>query len=390
MVVVYFGLLYGAISGIVNLEEGLDSADLTPDGSYYRTFMKRERMDFSGTYGPLVQVAITEEVDYTDQVVLNNIDSLMANFQDSEYFVDDDRFLISWLNSYLLFLSQANINASDLDMPTFIALMRKYFFLIQPFQHFEIDVVFNDDYTAITTSRFFMQTGIVNSSLRENAMMLNSRKLVDDFVYGAEVFSIAFPLYDQSLIIYNVTLTNLGIAVACMFAVALVLIPSISTIFWVTMANMSIGGLVIGYMSLWGVRMDPTSMMNLIMCIGFSVDFAAHICYHYVIQKGKDPKVKVSAALGYLGVPILQGAASSILGVLFLAFTNVYMFRTFFKIVFMVMVFGTFHAMFLLPVVISTLDFSFCFSKSSTSKKEVCKNSVLNGVENRSFEHIYT
>lgn len=37
-----------------------------------------------------------------------------------------------------------------------------------------------------------------------------------------------------------------------------------------------------GYMTWWGVRLDGVALINLIMCIGFSVDFSAHICYHYL------------------------------------------------------------------------------------------------------------
>ncbi len=39
---------------------------------------------------------------------------------------------------------------------------------------------------------------------------------------------------------------------------------------------------VVGYMTWWGVRLDGVALINLIMCIGFSVDFSAHICYHYL------------------------------------------------------------------------------------------------------------
>ena len=35
-------------------------------------------------------------------------------------------------------------------------------------------------------------------------------------------------------------------------------------------------------MTWWGVRLDGVALINLIMCIGFSVDFSAHICYHYL------------------------------------------------------------------------------------------------------------
>ena len=66
---------------------------------------------------------------------------------------------------------------------------------------------------------------------------------------------------------------------------------------------------VIGYMTWWGVRLDGVALINLIMCIGFSVDFSAHICYHYLTagENGNTrPKERIQDSLYSLGIPIVQ------------------------------------------------------------------------------------
>ena len=125
--------------------------------------------------------------------------------------------------------------------------------------------------------------------------------------------------------------------------------------------------MVIGYMSLWDVSLDSVSMINLVMCIGFSVDFAAHISYHFVASPSADSNENARDALGALGTPIVQGAVSTVIAVAALSTASTYIFRTFFKLVFLVMLLGFFHAMAVLPVVLSTLNCSRCKKKSEVS-----------------------
>ncbi len=64
-------------------------------------------------------------------------------------------------------------------------------------------------------------------------------------------------------------------------------------------------------MTWWGVRLDGVALINLIMCIGFSVDFSAHICYHYLTEVGKKPDERIRASLYALGLPIIQVSIST-------------------------------------------------------------------------------
>ena len=49
-------------------------------------------------------------------------------------------------------------------------------------------------------------------------------------------------------------------------------------------------------MTIWNIVLDGITLINLIMCIGFSVDFSAHFCYHYIDLKHRaGEKDKVSS-----------------------------------------------------------------------------------------------
>ena len=78
-------------------------------------------------------------------------------------------------------------------------------------------------------------------------------------------------------------------------------------------------------------------------------------------------------ALGNLGTPIIQGALSSVLAISVLSTAVSYLFRVFFKIVSLVMFFGFFHAVFLLPVLLSSLRFKFHYKDESQGPEETIK-----------------
>ena len=138
-----------------------------------------------------------------------------------------------------------------------------------------------------------------------------------------------------------------------MMTVSMVFLPNLMCSLCVAFSIISIELGVLGFMSLWGVSLDSITMIQLIMCIGFSVDFSAHISYAYLAASGCKPEDRVKESLYALGLPIVQGALSTILGVSSLLFASSYMFQTFFKTVLLVITFGAFHALFLLPVLLS-------------------------------------
>jgi len=130
-------------------------------------------------------------------------------------------------------------------------------------------------------------------------------------------------------------------------------------------------------MTWWGVRLDGVALINLIMCIGFSVDFSAHICYHYITEDDKCPNDRIRGSLYALGVPILQGAGSTITGVLGLAFAPSYLFVTFFKMIFLVIMLGALHGLVLLPVLLSLFGTGTCSSKQSKSSSKSTRSSGI-------------
>lgn len=359
VILVYLLYVGVAVYGILNLQEGLKIENLVPDTSYVSRFLKIYNRDFVSEYGPAVQIVYDTPLDYTDAEVVDDYRYLLESFARTKYFYGKNEAVVSWLQDYELYLERTFRDINALDSTQFVDILRNEFLNFPGFDIYRNDIVFDTDnsnnQTVIKASRFFVQSKGSTDALEQREMMLLARDIARHSNYDVISFSVIFPFFDMYVVILPNTLQSLGLAVACMFVVSLIFIPSFTTVILVTLATVSIEVGVIGYMALWDVYLDAVSMINLIMCIGFSVDFAAHISYHYVVSKHSNPVQNAKDALGHLGVPILLAALSTILAVVTLSTSVSYVFRTFFKIVTMIMLFGFFHAMFLLPVVLSTV-----------------------------------
>lgn len=210
----------------------------------------------------------------------------------------------------------------------------------------------------------------------------------------------------QFLVITPLTIQTISAVAIIMMVVSLLFIPNPLCSLWVMFSIVSIEVGVIGYMSLWGVNLDCISMINLILCIGFSVDFSAHISYAYLTADVDSPSKRVQECMYSLGFPIIQSGLSTIAGVIVFIFVPSYVFLTFFKIIFMVILFGSMHALFLLPVMLSLLGPGSCSKQpvnvshtishvstakalnSKQSKKNVFLQSVSPILEESSVESI--
>ncbi len=124
-------------------------------------------------------------------------------------------------------------------------------------------------------------------------------------------------------------------------------------------------------MTLWDVNVDFISMIYLILCIGFSVDFAVHITYGFIASNKTTADEKAIEALYIIGYPIIQSGTSTVLGIAFLCTSISYLFLSFFKTMVLVIFFGIVHGIIFLPVFLSLLS-----CKVGPCPKEECEEEM--------------
>ena len=334
--VIYTCYLAVSVYGCFTLKEGLDIKNLALDDSYIISYYNDQRQHFS-QYSCNVMVAVKQPLLYWDEVERRRLHSCISKFE-SLSFVSSTS---AWFLSFQRYANATNLNVSSRE--AFQTHLRPFLELHPMFKQ-DINTTTDNE---IQASRFFIQT--LHRTAEEN-MMTALRRTAEDCPVVLLVFHPAFIYFDQYTAILDNTVQTILVAVAVMLVVSLVLIPSPLCSLWVAFAICSVIVGVAGFMALWGVNLDSISMINLVMCIGFSVDFSAHISYSFVSSSKSDVNEKATDALAHLGYPILQGALSTILGVMVLSTSGSYIFRTFFKIVFLVIIFGLLHGLLFIPV----------------------------------------
>lgn len=361
VVLCFMAYLAVGIWGCLQVREGLERHKLSRSDSYSVTFYEREDMYFR-KYAYRIQVVVNATLDYSDPKVQHQIESMLQKFESSPY-VSGPALTESWLRAFNKFTDDSRtsflLQSFNKTNPEDFMHILDVFFNYPLLQVFKQDVLFNEDKTAIIGTRYVIQAYNIIDANKEKDMVLELRKIADSQPFDVTVFQQYFIYFDQFILVRDTSIQSICVAVLVMIGISLVFIPSFHCAVFVAFSIISIEVGVIGYMTLWGVNLDSISMINLIMCIGFSVDYSAHISYAYFSADKQTPDDGIRAALHSLGVPIFQGSVSTILGVIALVFAPSYIFLTFFKTVFLVILFGALHGILLLPVLLSLSDTCF-------------------------------
>uniref|UniRef100_A0A8C5Q1N4 Patched domain-containing protein 3 n=1 Tax=Leptobrachium leishanense TaxID=445787 RepID=A0A8C5Q1N4_9ANUR len=341
----YLAYFIVSVFGCVQIQEGIDIRHLANHGSYLTHYFNVDALYFS-EYGPRVMVVISNKMDYWEIKTRQDIEACMQELEGNYYVAKE--FSVSWLRSYERLSAAAGLNITG--KVNFFKHLNKLYTAYPAFKQ-DLDLHGNE----VQASRFFIQTFHLITGRNGKDMLIQLREIAAICSVKLIVYHPIFIYLDQYFIIIQTAIQNIMVATAVMLVISLLFIPNPLCSLWVTFAIISIILGVIGFMGYWKVNLDSISMITLVICIGFSVDSSAHIAYAYVSSKKVTANDRVIDALHVLGCPIVQGASSTVLGILALSVADSYIFKTFFKIMFLVITFGVLHGLIFIPVFLTLL-----------------------------------
>ncbi|KAK2612978.1 niemann-Pick type C-related protein 1 [Conoideocrella luteorostrata] len=406
VIAVFFGIFAAALALLPMIELGLDQRVAIPDGSYLIPYFN-DLYDYMET-GPPVYF-VTRGVDMAhreqQQAVCSRFTSCKRLSLTSTLELERQRPNVSyiasptasWMDDFFLWMNpvyekccvenhktcfadrKPAWNTTLYGMPEneeFIHYLHK--FLSSPADDtcplggmaaYGDAVYINDEHNSIEASHF----RTAHTPLRSQADFINAysaaRRIASEISQrtGEDVFpySVFYIFFDQYLSIVPLTAGLLSALVGIIFIVATVLLGSVLTSAVLTATVIMSVVDIMGAMAVFGVSLNAVSLVNLIICVGISVEFCAHIARAFMFPSrtvmesnnttlsGRDARSWI--ALVNVGGSVFSGiTVTKLLGVCVLAFTRSKIFEIYyFRVWLALVVFAALHALVFLPVALS-------------------------------------
>ncbi|XP_040580846.1 patched domain-containing protein 3 isoform X2 [Lepeophtheirus salmonis] len=200
------------------------------------------------------------------------------------------------------------------------------------------------------------------SSLQDH---VKARKTIDNAIKAANFSTVSFShskiysIWETEEIIVFELWRNMGIACIVVFVILSLFLANLLVSFLV-LCNVIITVVdIVGFLHFWGITIDTIACVNIVLSIGLCVDYSIHIAHFFLCASG-DAAERAASSVESIGIAIINGGTTTFMALILLIFSESHIFITFFKVFFLTVVFGLFHGMVLLPIILSLLG---CCSK---------------------------
>lgn len=297
-VVISLVLCGGGIYGAMNISEDFDPKLLAKDGSSFLQFANTQEKYFPRKIE--VSIIIDENVNYTSLKIQQEILRLSQIASKNSFY---ENTTLSWLEALHLFSSKMHLSTEGKSfMPTLILFLRT-----PVFSHFIEDLRFSEDRTSLEASRILCYIKTSLNSIGQRDAMVTLREDIDESPLPAYPITKPFMFFEQYAITFKATVRNLAIASAAILVITSPFLVNLSVTFMVLFGFAALIFELFGLMYFWGVSLHGVSMINLVMAIGFAVDYSAHIAHAYVMSSKNTAEERVVDALRTLGASVLMG-----------------------------------------------------------------------------------
>ena len=200
-----------------------------------------------------------------------------------------------------------------------------------------------------------------------------------------DVWSQAFSQWETDATITEELWRNLALVLGVVAVMTLLLLGDPRAVFLVLFCVFATLIVVGAIMELWNLTIDTVSCIALVLAIGLCVDYAAHVAHGFLVAQGSRA-TRVVIAMSEVGPAVFHGACSTFLAFILLAPSDSHACVSFFKIFTSVSVFGLYHGLVVLPILLSLIGPQ-AYPVRDINKKHLMEVIVLPGDPLRRHSH---
>ncbi|XP_066978338.1 patched domain-containing protein 3-like [Macrobrachium rosenbergii] len=338
--------------GASKIQQEFDPKWFLPPDSYLAKFLQKMKFHYPTSGEPgLMYFSNISHIELAKSV------ELVKKMKESNYI---DR-VESWYENFLSYLLELSGDVSSINQTEseFLGNLTSFLYSCEGSRYrsnFRFDRPINctsdlPDIVGSTISYVHKEIQTTNEKMKaiENITSIVNSLEFNGFVFP---FTQIYITWETNYVIGRELLQNILLALLMVFLVTLFLLANLHASFLVMVCVFATLVDVVALMHWWGLTIDTISAIDLVLAVGLSVDYAAHVAHTYLTVDG-DTDERAMATVGLIGPAVLNGGFTTFLSFLPLAASDSYVFITFFKIFFAVCLYGVYHGLVVLPVLLS-------------------------------------
>eukprot|EP00984_Skeletonema_dohrnii_P005204 scaffold1824_cov104-Skeletonema_dohrnii-CCMP3373.AAC.4 len=373
---IFFSVLFGlGVYGTIKLPVEDSARNFIPVDSYIKDFSEAADEYFPSSGEALYITFTNGEEIYKSREGLATLDTRLRGLsEEPPYIAEPNDYnyqnVMAGLKDYLATDDAAAIGVvtGEDGWPTnyedFVATLRSYAQFMGPGAKYAQDIALSSDGSDLEALRVKAEYvrltktyrgEVLDDASRQIDAMDATRSMISSWTDLAPAFpySATFIAIEGFKIINTELYRNVGLAIAAVGIIVLITVANIVTALLITVNVAFCIIEILGAMFALGLVIDSVSVINIVLAVGLSIDYSAHIGHCFMVKGGTDNDARATESLADIGASVLNGAMSTFLAVAVLLFSKSYVFRTLAIQFALTVSLGVLHGLILLPVLLA-------------------------------------
>eukprot|EP00754_Rhynchopus_humris_P027837 Rhum_TRINITY_DN15113_c0_g1::Rhum_TRINITY_DN15113_c0_g1_i3::g.140632::m.140632 len=358
------------IWGLTDLRMNFNVEWFVPSDSDVQRSLDVRDHHFKGLYMPVSVYAGTLEDNYPKYQ--EHLETYTRSFEKGEWVVDGSA--TSWLREFVDWVGETEpASVTTLASGIKIVAESRFYPLLRRYTTFGVgpksamsharNLRWNDeevkDYLKASKINFMVKNGPSEDGQTAVDAMDSLRESVEYSNPKLIAFTHAFIFWEGYRIMLREMLRNVIMAGAAVFVLVSLLLANIQMGAYIVLSIAAVDTCLLGFMPIIGVEVNSVSVICIVIAVGLAVDYSVHIGGAFLKIDAQcngyhSPNTQRAAhALWKMGPAVVNGGFSTFLAVLPLCVAKSYVFKVFFRMFCLIILFGQFFGVFVVPVLLS-------------------------------------